>query len=77
MMRRIGSESRFAHPHGDVSATVTLEPLCLHNIDCRALTKLLSRHPLVGYWQAHLEIGWNAAVIGKMHVLCTSLWGPM
>jgi len=76
MMRRIGSESCFAQPSRDVSATVTLEPLCLHNIDGRAWRNCFRAIPL-SVLASQLEIGWNAAVIGKMHVLCTSLWSAV
>jgi hypothetical protein len=37
---------------------------------------LLSRHPL-SVLARRLEIVWNAVVIGKMHVQCTTLWGAM
>jgi hypothetical protein len=48
MMRRIGSESCFAHPHEMFLPTVTLEPLCLHNIECRAFDETVFAPSPVG-----------------------------
>lgn len=76
MMHRIGSESCFAHPH-----EMFLPPSHSNRCVCIILNGVLDekcfRAIPLSVLAIHLEIGWNAAVIGKMHLQCTSLWGAM